>query len=116
MRDIADKLGISVVTVSKALSDKEGVGEELKRRIKELANEMGYRMNVMAKAMKEGYTYNIGIIVAERFTGVSPSFYQQFHQHIVKALEEYRYSAILHILSPKMKSSSSCLGSIRRRK
>ncbi len=99
MRDIADKLGISVVTVSKALSDKDGVGEELKRKIKDLASDMGYRLNVMAKAMKEGYSYNIGVIIAERFTGVTQSFYQQFHQHIVKSLEEYHYSAILHLLS-----------------
>lgn len=99
MRDIADKLGISVVTVSKALSDKEGVSEDLKLRIKELASDMGYRLNVMAKAMKEGYTYNIGVVIAERFTGVLHSFYQQFHQQIVKSLEEYHYSAILHILS-----------------
>ena len=30
MQDLADKLGISKVTVSKALNGKEGVGEELK--------------------------------------------------------------------------------------
>lgn len=99
MRDIADRLGISVVTVSKALGDKEGVGEELRGRIKELASEMGYRMNGMAKAMKEGFAYNVGIIIAERYTDSSQSFYLQFHQHIVQALEEHRYSAILHILS-----------------
>ena len=99
MRDIAAKLGISVVTVSKALNDKDGVGEELKRKIKETANEMGYRINALAKAMKEGYSYNIGVICAERFTsGVQP-FYMQFYQYIAKSLEESHYSAILHILS-----------------
>ena len=29
MQDIADRLGVSKVTVSKALNDKDGVGEEL---------------------------------------------------------------------------------------
>ena len=37
LSDIADKLGISTVTVSKALSDKEGVGDELRLQIKEIA-------------------------------------------------------------------------------
>lgn len=54
MRDIADKLGVSSVTVSKALNDKDGVSEELKERIKTLAGEMGYRFNTVAKSMKEG--------------------------------------------------------------
>lgn len=37
MQDLADKLGISKVTVSKALNGKDGVGEELKEKIFALA-------------------------------------------------------------------------------
>lgn len=69
MKDIANRLGVSSVTISKALNDKEGVSEELKEKIKKVANEMGYRYNTLAKSMKEGLSYNIGVIVAERFTG-----------------------------------------------
>ena len=35
MQDLADKLGISKVTVSKALNGKDGVGEELKENNKD---------------------------------------------------------------------------------
>ncbi|MBZ4645950.1 MAG: LacI family transcriptional regulator [Petroclostridium sp.] len=101
MQDIADKLNVSCVTVSKALNDKEGVSEELKKKIKKLAEEMGYRYNTLAKSIKEGYSYNIGIIVAERFTDmkeISQSFYMKFYQHISKMLEEHQYAGILHIL------------------
>ncbi len=42
MQDLADKLGISKVTVSKALNGKDGVGEELKEKIFALARESGY--------------------------------------------------------------------------
>ena len=42
MQDIADELGISKVTVSKALNGKEGVGEALKKRIEDLAEKSGY--------------------------------------------------------------------------
>ena len=42
MRDIAKKVGVSTVTVSKALTDKEGVGAELRAMIKATADEMGY--------------------------------------------------------------------------
>ncbi|WP_438431642.1 substrate-binding domain-containing protein [Gorillibacterium sp. sgz500922] len=105
MRDIAERLGISSVTVSKALGDREGVSEELKEKIKQVAAEMGYRMNMAAKSMREGYTYNIGVVVSERFTRMTNSFYLRFYEQISKVLEEYKYSAILHILTGEDESS-----------
>lgn len=99
MRDIANQLGVSSVTVSKALNDKEGVSEELKERIKQLASELGYRVNMAAKTMREGLTYNIGVIIPERFTGPDQSFYLRVYQEISKSLEATGYYGILHILS-----------------
>ncbi|MDA3845177.1 MAG: LacI family DNA-binding transcriptional regulator, partial [Vallitaleaceae bacterium] len=99
MQDIADKIGVSKVTVSKALSDKDGVSEELKKKIKSLADELGYRYNASAQAMKSGVSFNVGVIVPEKFTGDYRSFYLTVYQHLTKALEVYRYSSILHILS-----------------
>ncbi|WP_117168636.1 substrate-binding domain-containing protein [Paraliobacillus sediminis] len=98
MRDIADQLNVSSVTVSKALNNKEGVSEELKNKIKNLAEEMGYRYNTMAKSMKDGVSYNIGVIIPERFTGVTQSFYLKVYQYIATILEENGYYGILHIL------------------
>lgn len=99
MRDLAEKLGVSTVTVSKALNDKEGVSDELKQKIKQLADEMGYRMNNLAKSMKEGRSYNIGVIIPERFAVEVQSFYFRFYQQITTMLDPFHYSGILHILS-----------------
>ncbi|GKX29971.1 LacI family transcriptional regulator [Vallitalea longa] len=101
MKDIADKLGVSKVTVSKALNDKDGVSEELKIKIKMVAEDMGYRYNALAKSLKVSNSYNIGVIIAERFTGDNRSFYLTFYQYISRILEEYHYSAILNILDSK---------------
>lgn len=98
MRDIAEKLNVSSVTISKALNDKEGVSEDLKIKIKSLAEKMGYRYNTMAKSMKDGVSYNIGVIIPERFTGVTQSFYLKVYQYIATILEENGYYGILHIL------------------
>jgi len=98
MRDIANKLGVSSVTVSKALNDKDGVSEELKEKIKLLAEEMGYRFNTHAKSIKDGLSYNLGIVIPERFTGTTQSFYLQFYQMLTKILDGYHYSGILYIL------------------
>jgi LacI family transcriptional regulator len=98
MKDIAEKLDVSTVTVSKALNDKEGVSDELKERIKQMADEMGYRINSLAKSMKEGLSYNIGVIIAERYTGYD-SFYLRFYQQMTTVLEGHNYYGILHVLS-----------------
>lgn len=41
LSDIAEKLGVSTVTVSNALANQRGVSEELREKIKEMASEMG---------------------------------------------------------------------------
>ncbi|WP_440898097.1 LacI family DNA-binding transcriptional regulator [Amphibacillus sp. Q70] len=100
MKDIADRIGVSSVTVSKALNDKEGVSDKLKQKIKELADEMGYRYNTVAKSMKNGMSYNIGIIMPERFSGgISQSVYFRAYQQISTVLEDYGYYGIMNILS-----------------
>ncbi len=98
MRDIANKIGVSSVTVSKALNDKDGVSEELKDKIKQLAADMGYRFNSVARSMKDGLSYNIGVVIPERFAGAN-QFYLHFYEHLSKVLDNHKYYGILQILN-----------------
>jgi len=98
MSDIAQKLNVSNVTISKALADKDGVSEELRTKIKQLASEMGYSYNSTAKSLKDGLTYNIGIIVPERFLGMTMSFYWVLYQNISKELLKKNYYGIFETL------------------
>lgn len=120
MRDIAEMFGVSTVTVSKALSDREGVSEEMRRQIKQKADEVGYRYNSLAKSMKEGVSYNVGVVVAERFFSDN-AFYSNLYQRLVIELGKANYSCILEILSyedekmdvlPKMVSGNKIDGLI----
>ena len=43
LADIAERVGVSTVTVSKALSGQKGVSEEMRDKIKRLADELGYK-------------------------------------------------------------------------
>lgn len=100
MRDIAQRLDISTVTVSKALSDKEGVSTELKDKIKAAAEELGYRYNSLAKGMKEGKSYNIGVMIADRFIKDDmDAFYLKMYHNVVKALSGENYYAIMEIVT-----------------
>ncbi len=101
MSDIAAELGCSTVTVSKALSDKDGVSDELRQKIKQKANEMGYRVSYVSKNTKETLTYNIGILVAKRFISDASAFYWVVYRYIVELLQKQSYYGILEVISEK---------------
>ena len=63
MKDIAQRCGVSVATVSKALNGQPDIGPETRDRICAAAEEMGYVTNSAARALKANRTYNIGINV-----------------------------------------------------
>ncbi len=50
-KDIAERLGISVMTVSRALSDKGPVNAELKDKIVQTAKELGYKTNPLVSSL-----------------------------------------------------------------
>ena len=62
LADIAEQLGVSTVTVSKALSGQKGVSEAMREKIKQLADELGYKQPSAAKKEKSAKSYNIGKI------------------------------------------------------
>lgn len=98
MKDIADALGVSTVTVSKALSDKDGVSEAVKKTIKAKAEELGYAYHPVFKKQGESTSGNIGIIVADCFFEEN-TFYSNLYAKIVKELNKRHYSAILEVIS-----------------
>jgi len=103
MKDIATRLGVSTVTVSKALTDKDGVGDELRGIVKETAKQMGYRYNVTAKALKDGKSYNIGVILEGHYIDVQNDvFYMKMYQNIIRILAKSNYSGIMELITPEM--------------
>jgi len=65
MYDLAKKLNISIATVSRALQDDPVVSKKTKKKIFELAEEMGYRSNHFARNLRQQQTNTIGVIVHE---------------------------------------------------
>lgn len=116
MSDIAAELGVSTVTVSKALGDKDGVSEELRQRIKQKANEMGYRLNYSSKAAKDSFTYNISVVVAKHFIHDASAFYWVVYRYIVELLQKQSYYGILEVITEKDERSGEMPNSILDRK
>jgi LacI family transcriptional regulator len=106
MSDIAKVLGVSTVTVSKALNGKDGVGTKLRAEIKKKAGEMGYVYNSLPRNMLHGRNYNIGILIASRYLGES-SFYWKFYQKLLGALKKTEYLGILEIVNEENETCCS---------
>ena len=98
LSDIAEKLGVSTVTVSNALANQRGVSEELREKIKEMASEMGYHApgtQIMAKT-----AVNIGVLVQERYLGNGSSFYWRLYQELAIACAAHNCLLAFCVLKP----------------
>lgn len=90
MKDIAQRCGVSVATVSKALNGQPDIGEETRTRISAVAEEMGYMTNSAARALKTNRTYNLGVLfVDERRSGLG-------HEYFSSMLESFKVEAENH--------------------
>ena len=91
IKDIAKKAGVSVATVSKALNDQSDISEATKKKIRMIAEEMGYTVNVSARALKTNRTYNIGVLFANEQVNLSHEYFSMILASFQKELEKYGY-------------------------
>lgn len=98
MQDIAGKLGVSTMTVSKALAGKPGVSESMREKIKKLAVEMGYTAPGSEKD-EPGKSYNIGVILAEYYTEKYETFYWKLYQSLSTNAVRKNCFVMLEIIS-----------------
>jgi LacI family transcriptional regulator len=65
LKDIAQDLGVSVVTVSKVLRGNSDVGTKTRERVLRRMRELNYRPNMMARGLASGRTYTVGLVVPD---------------------------------------------------
>jgi len=61
--DVAEYLGVSKTTVSRAISGKGRVSEETRKRVQQYIDQMDYKPNVIAKGLAQSKTFNIAVIL-----------------------------------------------------
>lgn len=104
MADIAEKLGISIVSVSKGLSGKDGVSEEMRAKIIATAKELGYEPPAQ-KAAPQERTENIGILVPDYFFEES-TFYSNLYRAVVNRSTALGYACLMELVS--LEAESTC--------
>ena len=91
LKDIAQDLNLSVVTISKVLREHPDIGPETRERVLRRMKELNYRPNLAARALVTGRTYAIGLIVPDL---VHP-FFGQVAKALSGALRAKGYSLVL---------------------
>lgn len=84
IHDIARKLNLSASTVSRALKDNPVISEPTRILIKRIADEMGYRPNILAANLRTKRTNTIGVIV--------PLINRHFFSSVISGVEEVAYN------------------------
>ncbi len=100
MQDIADKLDVSRVTVSKVLNNNDGVSEDLKRRVIDTAIKMGYDKKQDALQMGEDDASPINIAIAVSRPD-SSSFWLRIIHSIARELSGKNVNLIYSYLPSK---------------
>jgi LacI family transcriptional regulator len=91
IKDVAKKAGVSISTVSYALNDKDNVHPDTKAKILQVAKELNYTPNLIAKQLKTNVTKNIGIFVSH----MSIFLVNQFVEKAKEILENEGYNVIM---------------------
>jgi LacI family transcriptional regulator len=98
IKEIAQKAGVSYSTVSRALNDKKGVKENLRKLIKRIANDISYLPNSSAKALVQKRIGVLGLIIPRtgEFAFQSP-YYSQMLLGISGIANNHGYKLTLSI-------------------
>lgn len=90
-KEIADILGISTMTVSRALNNRPNVNEKTRQAVVETAHQLGYFPNHIAKSLVLRKTNTIGVVVPE----ITHSFFPEVIRGIEEITSEEGYQLIL---------------------
>jgi len=91
IKDVARKAGVSISTVSNALNNSRYVKKETKERILEIAKNLNYTPNIIARGLKTRSTSTVAVIVPD----ISNQFFAQVIRGVEEVARQRKYSILL---------------------
>lgn len=91
LKDIARDLGVSVITVSKALRNHSDISEQTKARVLKRVQELNYRPNLAARALVTGRTNMIGFVIPD----LLHTFFSEVVRGVSVALRNSGYTLVV---------------------
>lgn len=81
LKDIASRLNVSIATVSRALRNSHEVGDDMKKKVQALAQEMHYRPNPFAQSLRREAPRIIGVVL--------PDLVTHYYASVLDGIEDY---------------------------
>lgn len=106
LKDLAEKLGVSVTTISKALKDYPDIGQETKNQVKQLAKELNYKPNIHAVTLRSQKSKTLGVIVPK----VDHYFFSQILNGIIQEANLNGYLVITLFSEDSLEKEKELVG------
>lgn len=103
MKEMAERLGVSIATVSRALNGKPEIGLEMQERVRALAKELNYRPNPFAQSLRKEAPKMIGVVV--------PNLVTHFFSAVLDGIEMEAQKSGYSVISAN--SHESCVDEAR---
>lgn len=95
--DVAEALGMSKTTVSRAISGKGRISEETRARVQAYIHQHNYRPNAVARGLAQSKTYNIALVISHRFSTFDLPFVRKSMTAVCEASAQSEYDILLTI-------------------
>ena len=92
-QDIAKKLNVTRITVSKALRNHPDISKEMKKKVLDTAEALGYTPNLIAQNLVSKKTYTLGVVIPD----LENSFFALATDSIIDFANENNYSVIVTV-------------------
>ena len=91
LADVAKRAGVSIATVSYVMNGRDGVGEETRLRVLEIAEQVGFRPNRLASGLRTGQSRVFGLVLAD----ITNPFYPEIAGGVIAAAAAAGYEVFL---------------------
>ncbi|MFF9364913.1 LacI family DNA-binding transcriptional regulator [Streptomyces griseoluteus] len=91
LKDVAERAGVSVKTVSNVVNDYPHVTPAMRARVQSAIDELGYRPNLTARHLRKGRTGIIGLAVPE----LGNSYFAELAGAVIDAAAQHEYTVLL---------------------
>ncbi len=95
--DVAEALGVSKTTVSRAISGKGRIGEATRQKVLAYIEEHDYKPNVIARGLAQSKTFNLCVVMPEDYALVDLPFFQEVITGIQEIAGMNEYDILLCI-------------------
>lgn len=90
IKELAESLGISTASVSRALSNPDRVSKKMRERVQAAAKAVGYRQNLIGASLRTSKTYSIIVIIPD----ISDTFVSGVIRSLERTAAEHGYSVL----------------------